>query len=156
MVPYLDLINHSDKNNTDWNYDEIKGAYILTAIRDIKKNEEITDSYGQSANSRLYKTYGFVIPGNTVNDNVYVRINGESYTLNLKFLKDSIDSMFEKLMQIKGYELDEAKKIIIKDLNDKKNYYLNLKTNRFSLNVIIKEHLDIIDKFIKGVQFFSI
>ena len=22
MVPYLDLINHSDKNNTDWNYDE--------------------------------------------------------------------------------------------------------------------------------------
>ena len=104
----------------------------------------------------LYKTYGFVIPGNTVNDNVYVRINGESYTLNLRFLKDSIDSMFEKLMQIKGYELNEAKKIIIKDLNDKKNYYLNLKTNRFSLNVIIKEHLDIIDKFIKGVQFFSI
>jgi len=53
MVPYLDLINHSDKNNTDWNYDEIKGAYILTAIRDIKKNEEITDSYGQSANSMI-------------------------------------------------------------------------------------------------------
>jgi len=156
MVPYLDLINHSDKNNTDWNYDENKGAYILTAIKDIEKNEEITDSYGQCTNSRLYKTYGFVIPGNTVNDNVYVRINGENYTLNLSFLKSSIDSMFEKLLQIEGFKFNEAKKIIIKDLNDKKNYYLNLKTHRFSLNVIIKEHLDIIDKFIKGVQFFSI
>ena len=60
-------------------------AYILAAIRDIKENEEITDSYGQCTNSRLYKNYGFVIPGNTVNDNVYVRINGESYTLNLVF-----------------------------------------------------------------------
>ena len=26
MVPYLDLINHSDKNNTDWNYDAVKKA----------------------------------------------------------------------------------------------------------------------------------
>jgi len=64
MVPYLDLINHSDKNNTDWNYDENEGAYILTAIKDIEKNEEITDSYGKFMNSRLYETYGFVIPGN--------------------------------------------------------------------------------------------
>ena len=39
MVPFLDLINHSDKNNTEWVYDEFKKAYILTAGRDIDKNE---------------------------------------------------------------------------------------------------------------------
>ena len=156
MVPYLDLINHSDKNNTDWNYDENEGAYILTAIKDIEEYKEITDSYGHFMNSRLYQTYGFVIPGNTINDNVYVRINGESITLNISFLKSKIESMFEKLVQMKGLEFNEAKKIIIKELNDKKKYYLNLKTNRFSLNVIIKEHLDIIDTFIKEVQIFLI
>jgi len=156
MVPYLDLINHSDKNDADWNYDENEGVYILTAIRDIDKNEEITDSYGKFMNSRLYETYGFVIPGNTVNDNVYVRINGESITLNISFMKSKIESMFEKLVQMKGLEFNEAKKIIIKELKDKKRYYLNLKTNRFSLNVIIKEHLDIINTFIKEVQIFSI
>ena len=64
--------------------------------------------------------------------------------------------MFEKLVQMKGLDFNEARNIIIKELNDKKNYYLNLKTNRFSLNVIIKEHLDIIDTFIKEVQIFSI
>ena len=156
MVPYLDLINHSDKNNTDWNYDENEGAYILKAIKDIGKNEEITDSYGKFMNSRLYQTYGFVIPGNTVNDNVYVRINGESITLNISFLKSKIESMFEKLVQMKGMEFNEAKNIIKKELNDKKKYYLNLKTNRFALNVLIKEHLEIIDTFIKEVQILSI
>jgi len=156
MVPYLDLINHSDKNNTDWNYDENEGAYILKAIKDIGKNEEITDSYGKFMNSRLYQTYGFVIPGNTINDNVYVRINGESITLNVSFLKSKIESMFEKLVQMKGLEFNEAKNIIIKELNDKKKYYLNLKTNRFALNVLIKEHLEIIDTFIKEVQILSI
>ena len=97
MVPYLDLINHSDKNNTYWFYDESKGRYVLTAIRDIEKNEEITDSYGHYMNSRLYETYGFVIPGNIYHDNVYVKINGESVTLNVEFLKSKIDSMYEKL-----------------------------------------------------------
>ena len=152
MVPFLDLINHSDKNNTEWYYDEIKGRYVLIAKRDIDKNEEITDSYGNLSNSHLYKTYGFVIPGNIINDNLNVKINGESITLNVDFLKSKIDSMFEKLVNMKNWEFNDAKNIILKELDNKKKYYLNLKTNRYSLNVIIKEHLDILNKFTNEVQ----
>jgi hypothetical protein len=156
MVPFLDLLNHSDKNNTHWYYDERKGGYILIAIRDIDKNEEITDSYGKYYNSLLYKTYGFVIPGNIYPDSVPTKINGESYTLTIEFLKDHVERMYEKLLKSKNVDFNEAKNIILKDLNDKKNYYLGLKTNRFSMNVIIKEHLEILNAYIKEVENFDI
>ena len=70
MVPYLDLINHSDKNNTYWFYDDNNEAYSLVAMKDIDKNKEITLSYGKYYNSYLYKNYGFVIPGNIYHEHI--------------------------------------------------------------------------------------
>ena len=151
MVPFLDLLNHSDKNNSYWYYEDMDEGYTLIAVRDIEKNEEITDSYGKYHNSMLYRTYGFVIPGNIYHEYVYVNISGESFSINEDYLNSNVESMFEKLTKRKKFNFDEAKKSIIKDLNDKKDYYLNLKTNRFSLNVIIKEHLEILDKTINKV-----
>ena len=156
MVPFLDLINHSDKNNTEWIYDEVKERFVLTAGRDIEKNEEITDSYGKLCNSKLFKIYGFVIPGNIYHDNVYIKLDGQKFTLNVAFLYSTIDSMFDKLVSLKKYEFKNATNIILKSLYDKKDYYLKLKTNRFSMNIIIKEHLDIIKEFIEGVQNYTI
>ena len=152
MVPFLDLLNHSDKNNTYWYYEDLDGGYTLIAERDIEKNEEITDSYGKYHNSMLYRTYGFVIPGNIYHEYVYVNISGESFTLNEDYLNSIIDSMFEKMIKRKLINFEEAKATIINDLNVKRNYYLNLKTNRFSLNVIIKEHINLLDKTIDNVS----
>ena len=152
MVPFLDLLNHSDKNNTHWFYDEIKGGYYLIAIRDIEKNEEITDSYGKYYNSFLYKTYGFVIPDNSYHDNIYIKVDGENFNLNIDLIKDKVDYIFEKLVKIKNYDYNIAKQYILKSLYDKKNYYLNLKTNRFSMNIIIKEHLNILSEYIDYMQ----
>ena len=36
MVPYLDLINHSDKNNTYWFYEDKKEGYTLTYFNLLK------------------------------------------------------------------------------------------------------------------------
>ena len=151
MVPYMDLINHSDKNNTYWYYEDLDEGYTLISVRDIQKNEEITDSYGKYHNSMLYRTYGFVIPGNIYHDYVYVNISGESFTLNIDYLNSNIDSMFEKMVKRHKLNFDDAKNSILKDLNNKKSYYLKLKTNRYSLNIIIKEHIDLLDKAIEKV-----
>ena len=156
MVPFLDLINHSDKNNTEWLYDESQKAYVLTAGRDIEKYKEITDSYGKLSNSNLLKIYGFVIPGNIYHDNVYIKLDGENFTLNTAFLESKVDTMFEKLTRLKKYDFKNSTNIILKSLNDKKSYYLKLRTNRFSMNVIIKEHLDIINEFIDSVKIYAI
>ena len=156
MVPFLDLLNHSDKNNTHWFYDEIKGGYVLVAVRDIEKNEEITDSYGKYYNSLLYRTYGFVIPGNSYHDKVLVNIDGDKSYLDIDSLKSEVSSMFEKLIKVKKFEAQMAKNCILKSLYDKKDYYLKLKTNRFSMNVIIKEHLDILNDYISYVNDYDI
>ena len=151
MVPFLDLINHSDKNNTYWYYEEMDNGYTLIAVRDIEKNEEITDSYGPYHNSKLYMTYGFVIPGNIYHEYVYTRINGEKYMLHLEYLDSTIESLFRKMVKEQNINFDEAKTSILKSLNDKKNYYLQLKTNRFSMNVIIQEHIDLLNVTIERV-----
>ena len=156
MVPFLDLLNHSDKNNTYWYYEDLDEGYTLIASRDIEKNEEVTDSYGKYHNSMLYRTYGFVIPGNIYGEYIYINIDGENFTLHLDYINSTIDNMFEKLIKRKNMKFDFAKNIIIKSLNEKKSYYKNLITNRFSLKVIIKEHIDIIDKTIEIVKNFYI
>ena len=156
MVPFLDLLNHSDKNNTHWFYDEIKGGYVLVAVRDIEKNEEITDSYGKYYNSLLYRTYGFVIPGNSYHDKVLVIIEGDKFYLDIDSLKSEVRFMVEKLVKVKKFEEQMAKNCILKSLYDKKDYYLKLKTNRFSMNVIIKEHLDILNDYISYINDYDI
>ena len=155
MVPYLDLINHSDKNNTHWFYDEHKEGYYLIAVRDIKKNEELTDSYGKYFNSYLFKTYGFVIPGNSINDRLYARINDELTRLDLDHPDDTVFHIFDKINYDK-IEFEEARKNVLNILFEKKKYLENLKPERFALKVIFKEYLEILSVYIDKIKLISL
>ena len=154
MVPFLDLINHSDKNNTYWYYDEYKSGYYLISIRDIKKNEEITDSYGRYYNSYLYKTYGFVIPGNSVNDRLYAKINNNIIRLDLDFPDDIIYHIFDKFDYNK-IDFNDAKNKVLNTLYERKKYFESLKTERFVLQVIFKEYIDILNVYINKIKLIS-
>ena len=154
LVPYLDLLNHSDKNNTHWYYDEIKSGYFLIAVKDIKKNEEVTDSYGKYFNSYLFQTYGFVIPGNSVHDRLYTRINKNLVRLDLDFINDTIYHIFDKY----NYDIinfDVAKKEVISALFERKKYFENMKTEKFALKVIFKEYIEILDVYINKIQLIN-
>ena len=154
LVPYLDLLNHSDKNNTHWYYDEIKSGYFLIAVKDIKKNEEVTDSYGKYFNSYLFQTYGFVIPGNSVHDRLYTRINKNLVRLDLDFINDTIYHIFDKY----NYDIinfDVAKKEVISALFERKKYFENMKTEKFALKVIFKEYIKILDVYINKIQLIN-
>ena len=154
LVPYLDLLNHSDKNNTHWYYDEIKSGYFLIAVKDIKKNEEVTDSYGKYFNSYLFQTYGFVIPGNSVHDRLYTRINKNLVRLDLDFINDTIYHIFDKY----NYDIinfDVAKKEVISALFERKKYFENLKIEKFALKVIFKEYIEILDVYINKIQLIN-
>ena len=152
MVPYLDLINHSDKNNTYWFYEDSKEGYSLIALEDIDINKEITISYGKYCNSVLYKNYGFVVPGNIYHEHINAILCNETFELNIDNLKNNVKDIFDTINKRKGKNINEIKKCILKDLNDKKKYYSQLKTNRYFMNVIINEHLDILNKYIYEVM----
>lgn len=64
LVPYADLFNHSNKSNTTWYFNSSLDSFILEATKDIKKNEEIYDSYGNKTNEQLLRYYSFTIPKN--------------------------------------------------------------------------------------------
>ena len=155
LVPYLDLLNHSDKNNTHWYYDEKKSGYYLIAIRDIKKNEEVTDSYGKYYNSYLFQTYGFVIPGNVIHDRLYVYINKNRVRLDLDSIDDTIYHIFDNYNYNK-INFDEAKKEALNTLFERKEYFENLKTERFALKVIFKEYIEILNVYINKIKLITV
>ena len=155
LVPYLDLLNHSDKNNTHWYYDEKKSGYYLIAIRDIKKNEEVTDSYGKYYNSYLFQTYGFVIPGNVIHDRLYVYINKNRVRLDLDSIDDTIYHIFDNYNYNK-INFDEAKKEALNTLFERKEYFENLKTERFALKVIFREYIEILNIYINKIKLITV
>ena len=65
------MLNHAgdDKNIAfDSHKDKEKGlCFKMYAQRDIKRGEELTDSYGNECNFQLFYTYGFVLTGNEHN-----------------------------------------------------------------------------------------
>jgi len=83
VVPIIDMCNHSNQpnarlvvhRNSDSNIDSNSAfnprdhAVCLYALEDIPADNEITISYGDYDNDRLFKQYGFVMEGN-----VYDRI----------------------------------------------------------------------------------
>lgn len=60
-VPVADLINHATgpMRGVVWRYDEDAQAHVLTAVRPHAAGEELFQSYGDHANTCLYRCYGF-------------------------------------------------------------------------------------------------
>ena len=50
MVPFLDVFNHSENSNVEWNFVSREGrrGYYINAKRDIEVGEELTGCYGPS------------------------------------------------------------------------------------------------------------
>lgn len=63
MVPYGDMLNHGKERNVDYQYLPSKSGVTFRATRDIKRGEEICDSYGStSSNETLFFCWGIVLP----------------------------------------------------------------------------------------------
>lgn len=64
LVPLADMMNHRRPPDVEWAHDEGEDAFVMTALRDIRKGEEIHDSYGRKSNGRFFVHYGFTMPDN--------------------------------------------------------------------------------------------
>ncbi|XP_072520119.1 N-lysine methyltransferase setd6 [Salminus brasiliensis] len=63
MVPMADLLNHVSDHNANLEY--TPDCLKMVAMRQIKKGEEIFNTYGQMANWQLLHMYGFAEPFST-------------------------------------------------------------------------------------------
>ena len=117
-VPFIELLNHDNNYNTDFEFDEKNKGFILKAVRDINLGEELTLSYGNESNINLFVTYGFTLKNNIYKNSMRVKI-GEGYyrfypsESRERNIKD-IYSIAKSLKEI--YGLEKEKEIVIYNL----------------------------------------
>lgn len=117
MVPYIDLINHSEIANTIWYFDDDLDSFVLISTRNISKGEELTDNYGNKNNIELLLYYGFTLNTNPLSilstqidnkiysfTNEYNMIELNNYDIQIKKkLKDKLEKIYsnhEKKIQM--------------------------------------------------------
>ena len=78
IAPYADMLNHKRPRQTHWNYDDSCNAFVVKGLSNIKKGEEVFDSYGIKCNSRFLLNYGFTVENNEDNEFKIILILNES------------------------------------------------------------------------------
>src|ERR1700691_413738 len=67
------MLNHKRPRQTTWSYTDERAGFIIESLDDIKRGDEIYDSYGKKCNSRFLLNYGFINLDNDANE-VPIRI----------------------------------------------------------------------------------
>jgi hypothetical protein len=70
LVPFADMLNHSNEANVDWEFTE--DHFVMRTTRPVKAHEELLDFYGPKSNYESFVHYGFVQENNTKLDVVRV------------------------------------------------------------------------------------
>lgn len=68
FVPMADMLNHKRPKQTSWTYSDEKNGFVIEALKDIGRNEQVYDSYGKKCNSRFFLNYGFIVENNDGNE----------------------------------------------------------------------------------------
>lgn len=68
FVAYADMLNHKRPRQTSWTYTDDRAGFIIEAIEDIPRGDQVYDSYGKKCNSRFFLNYGFINLNNDANE----------------------------------------------------------------------------------------
>ena len=72
------MLNHKRPRQTHWNYDDTCNAFVIKGVTNVKKGDEVFDSYGIKCNSRFLLNYGFTVENNEDNEFKIILILNES------------------------------------------------------------------------------
>jgi histone-lysine N-methyltransferase SETD3 len=105
FVAYADMLNHKRPRQTSWTYSDEHNGFIIEACEDIKRGEQVYDSYGKKCNSRFFMNYGFINLDNDANE-VPVRVyyNDEDPHKENKKQMLSDKSSFRKFRVVDNFE----------------------------------------------------
>lgn len=105
MVPLADMLNHNSNADTNWTYNNQLNSYQMTMRNNVKKGNEVSDSYGRKTNDKYFLYYGFLL-----NDaEVQLKIKTKNFTGNLNKNLNSIE-MENLLNQLRRKYLEQEQK----------------------------------------------
>ena len=61
------MMNHETEHEVSWGFDDKQDAFVATAVKDIKRGQQIYDTYGAKPNSAFLLNYGFLLSNNQEN-----------------------------------------------------------------------------------------
>lgn len=86
FVAYADMLNHQRPKETQWSYCDEREGFIIEATDDIKRGQQVYDSYGKKCNTRFLLNYGFINLNNDANEfPLVVRIKPDDPTFADKY-----------------------------------------------------------------------
>lgn len=170
MVPFADMLNHSNTCQTKWSFNNKLQSYEMVAKSLIKPGDEIMDSYGIKTMDSYFMFYGFVLPDSEAR--VYIKTNDFSgYVINdindISFQrllnsykrKLGLDSCKFKKMECEFKIMQYILKLLIhikKKYPHTKNYYNKNKTkgsqNKKNAYTLLAAELNIIESLIEKVS----
>lgn len=107
MVPMADMLNHIANHNANLEFtpDSLK----MVSVRQIRKGEEIFNTYGQMANWQLLHMYGFTepFPSNS-NDTVVITVNNFYKTAKSIVPDSEVALLEEKWKMLSQMEMNDA------------------------------------------------
>ena len=68
LVAYADMLNHKRPRQTAWSYSDEHEGFIIEALDDIPRGDQVYDSYGKKCNTRFLLNYGFINLDNDANE----------------------------------------------------------------------------------------
>ena len=68
LVAYADMLNHKRPRQTAWSYSDEHEGFIIEALDDIPRGDQVFDSYGKKCNTRFLLNYGFINLNNDANE----------------------------------------------------------------------------------------
>lgn len=105
FVAYADMLNHRRPRQTTWSYTDEMQGFIIEALDDIKRGEQVYDSYGKKCNSRFFLNYGFINLNNDANEvplKVYYNPDDSMKQVKQDMIKDHSD--FKKFRVVETFE----------------------------------------------------
>ena len=127
MVPFGELFNHRNPPDVVWFFEEEEGkqGFFIKALRNVDKGSQMYDSYGKKSNTDLLLAYGFIQPGNTVENPVRLNLTAKTG-----------DPIFELKRDIMGDEISQLKLRVSSQISSKygKNALSILRILMFDMN----------------------
>lgn len=91
LVPYLDMLNHSNSSRINAKFCFDKG-YELRSLVTFKKYDQVFIHYGSHDNLKLFLDYGFIIPNN-INDTVHLLVTDIVHAIEISMPVNNILSL---------------------------------------------------------------
>lgn len=99
------MLNHKRPRQTTWTYTDDREGFIIEAMEDIKRDEQVYDSYGKKDNSRFLLNYGFINLNNDANEfplKIYYNVDDSLKGVKQEMINDPAE--FKKFRVVENLE----------------------------------------------------